>query len=230
MKPAENPFRTSRLDALRYRPTNWPETLERFEELGRFVSVVGPQGSGKTAFMMAMIRAVIRNGGTANYLRLGIERSPVFALVRALRQSVGAILFVDDGADRVPSMVWWLVKRLALTRGLVVSAHKQIALPALKTCIPTYALFACLASELDSAGLLKETDFQTAYRLAKGNFREAFLILFDVVAEKERAYRIGAIAQSQSVLQIPGMGIIDRDSTVPSRHHRISQGTSESGY
>ena len=123
MRPRENPFRSDRLDAIRYRPMDG--IVERFERAGWRGSIVGPEGSGKTTLVEELIRQLDARGVSGVYVR--VQRDGRLPRLKGLGR--GDVLFVD-GADLLSKLQWfrtcWVARNAS---GLVITAHRSGLLP-----------------------------------------------------------------------------------------------------
>ena len=79
MRARDNPFRTDRVLAVRYRldQGTFDGLLDRLDALGRRAAIVGPKGSGKTTLLEDLAPRLRDRGFTVRELRLN-EENPGF--------------------------------------------------------------------------------------------------------------------------------------------------------
>lgn len=178
MIPAHrNPFRTERLEALRYRldDAGWEALLARGDTLGWRCALVGPEGSGKTTLLGELER------------RLAV-RFPVQARLtarrgappeRAAQAAALATLPPDglltiDGAEQYGRLGWWRLTRR--WRGaLLVTSHRPGLLPTLHAHATDAGLLAELVRELGGTEIAAEE----LWRRHRGNLRTCLLECYD---------------------------------------------------
>ena len=180
MRPAENPFRASRISSLRYRFADdftWPLLFDRLRHLGNRGALAGPEGSGKTTLLEQMQERLIELGFQAPLLsaKSGSAR-------RTLRAVAGEDEFLlVDSAECFSRLEWlrfqWMTRRAA---GLVITVHRAGLLPTLVECKPSSELFEELVRTLlPDECYLGATDLAALFREHKGNVRAAFRDLYD---------------------------------------------------
>jgi len=182
MRARDNPFRTERILAVRYRlpAGNWDEFLERLDALGRRAAIVGPHGSGKTTLLEDLAPRLRSRGYVVRPLRLDTE-SPRFApgFLDGFFASLGAddvILF--DGAEQMGPFDWFRFERRSrVAAGLVITTHQPGRLPTLIETSTSPGLLDGLVEEI----LGREERSMTAGLHEKhgGNLREALRELYD---------------------------------------------------
>jgi|WetSurMetagenome_2_1015567.scaffolds.fasta_scaffold27905_3 hypothetical protein len=185
----DNPFSTHRLDALRYRPQgeSWEDMLGRLEAMGWRGSVVGPEGSGKTALLHDLAPRLKAIGLRVENLRLGFGQRtlPVDTLRRLSSLLDGEAALLLDGAEQLGPMGWRAVARSARRAGaLVITLHRPGRLPTWVWCDPSEALFLELVSEL-TGGCSDEAEHaaRKAFAAHGGNVRSSLLSLYDAYSE-----------------------------------------------
>jgi GTPase SAR1 family protein len=185
MRARDNPFRSDRVLAVRYRLESgtWEELLARFDALGRRAAIVGPQGSGKTTLLEDLASHFRERGYTVRNLRLDME-TPRFeeTFLRGFFASLGprdVILF--DGAEQLGRMAWARFdRRSRAAGGLVVTLHRPGRLaPLLKTRTSPELLHLLIRQLLgDRFGELLPLP-AGLYERHEGNLREALRELYD---------------------------------------------------
>lgn len=188
MKPRQNPLRVERLESLAFRPqgASWPELLVRLEGLGFRAAVVGPDGTGKTAFLDDLARRLPLLGLRPIQLRLDPgERAATRHELRAVLERAQANeVVLLDGADHASRWEWMRLRRAARrARGLVVTSHRLGLLPTLLETRTSAALLAELVDELAPAHAARlEPLLEEVLIRHRGNVRTSLLELFDRVA------------------------------------------------
>lgn len=195
MKAHENPFRVQRILELRYRPQgeSWNSLLERFDALGRRVCLLGEEGSGKTTLLEDLCPLLERRGYRP-LLRLHAGEAPRPDWSELSRLGAKDILLLD-GADLLPRVQWWRLRRLSHRwGGLIAASHRRRLLPVLLTCRTSAALLEMLIAQL-----LPEEPRQRVGELARslharhrGNLREALRECYDCWANMPCALSAGA--------------------------------------
>lgn len=187
MRPGDNPFRSERLDALRYRPQGWAwhELLPRLRAQQWRGAIVGPHGSGKTTLLEALSPRLAAEGFTVHALRLDASRR---RFPRPWRQRFLAALgrrdfVLLDGAEQMTPFAWHAFARGAeAAGGLVVTSHARARLPLLVECRPDLSLVQELVGELLAASPhahVPQEAIGELFALHDGNVREVLRALYD---------------------------------------------------
>lgn len=183
-----NPFRSDRIEALRFRfpAGGWDEALRALAGLGWRGAIVGPEGSGKTTLLIELATR-LRQAGEAPELLLA--DGPGRPCSRAWREIEGRVRTARgrvllDGADRLDALQWWRVRRLAReTSGLVVTLHRPGRWPTWIETVTSPALLAGLVTELLDGGQpgagAVPLDAERLLRDCGGNVRAALRVLYD---------------------------------------------------
>jgi energy-coupling factor transporter ATP-binding protein EcfA2 len=180
LRPAENPFRSERLDALEYRlrGESWEAALARLAALDYRASVVGPRGHGKTTLLDALARRLRARGHD-------VVRGRVESADWSPRAARGRT-FLLDGTETLGRWRWRrLLAWLATARGLVVSRHVPGGLPLWIRCETDPALLAGIFAELvhgDPARALDASELRALDALWQrhaGNLRSCLLDLYE---------------------------------------------------
>jgi hypothetical protein len=185
VRPADNPFRVQRVDALAYRVAGGLEALaDRFDSLGRRAAVVGPHGGGKTA-LLAALEPVLRARALrpvslrlhCGDRRLGPEGE------RWLAVAAPGVVLVLDGSDELGRGEWLRVLwRSRAAAGLLVATHRRGWLPTLHRCEPAPALLRELMAELDAGCGCTLPAAAVLFARHRGNLRLALRELYDLHA------------------------------------------------
>jgi len=184
----ENPFRSERVLAVRYR---LPEAgraalLDRFEALGRRAALVGPQGAGKTTLLEDLASVIRRRGYLVRSVQLDDE--PGFFDARTYSSFFAALdpgtVVLLDSAEKLGNRRWREFERESRrASGLLVTAHSPGLLPTLRECRTTPELLHDLVREL--VGPQAETlPLARLFERHQGNLREVLRSLYDLYAER----------------------------------------------
>jgi hypothetical protein len=179
----ENPFRSSRIEALPFRSPeiNLPSLLTRLETSGGRGSLIGPKGSGKTTLIEALASELRDNGTPTTVLRLTTEQRRT-AWRKWFRIPHGHALLID-GAEQLPGPVWWWIRLTSFRRPyLVTTSHKQPHLPLLHTHTTSPELLSHLLSELMESPP-PDHDIRNLFLRHNGNLRRCFRDLYDSVSQ-----------------------------------------------
>lgn len=183
----ENPFRTDRVLAVRYRLPGGPGVLlDRFEAMGRRGALVGPQGSGKTTLLEDLAPALRARGHRVR--RVELDAEPAFFDAATYPRFVESLdpdtVVLLDSAEKLGWLRWRAFERATRgAGGLMITAHRHGLLPALAECRTTPALLHELVRELVGA----EADrlpLARLYQRHRGNLREALRALYDLYAAR----------------------------------------------
>ncbi len=177
MKARENPFRSERVLAVRYRPQgeDWPQLLARIRRLEFRGAIVGPQGSGKTTLLQDLVPHLQRAGFQT--LWFGVDNQDVVldwpAMVARLRPVGPREVVLLDGADRLG---WWrwrtLQRRTRWAGGLIITTHRPGRLPTLVRSTTSIELLEDLVRELaPQEGM--QFGLRDLFRRHHGNIRHA---------------------------------------------------------
>ncbi|HLH27701.1 MAG TPA: hypothetical protein VKW77_02220 [Acidimicrobiales bacterium] len=185
MRARDNPFRSDRLLAVRYRlqEGTWDGLFARFEALGRRAAIVGPQGSGKTTLLEDLAPRFRDRGYAVRELRLDAE-SPSFPepFLEDFLASLGPRdLILLDGAEQLGRGAWSTFERRSrAAAGLLVTLHRPGRLPTLLETRTSRELLDGLVGEIleDRAGEVRGLTAPLFEKHA-GNLREALRELYD---------------------------------------------------
>ncbi len=180
MRPADNPFASSRIDGLAYRFGHGDLTMivERLARHGGRGAVVGPHGSGKTTLMDQLAESL---AGEPVRIRLGtVTAHPLRTTLRALPTAVGsrhAILL--DGAEQLGTTAWWRLQlRIRRAGAVVITSHRPGRLPTVHECVTTPELLRDLVRQIDPA-TAASVDIGDLFRRHRGDIRSCFRELYD---------------------------------------------------
>jgi hypothetical protein len=137
MQARDNPFRSERIETLRYRfeGDSWEGLLARLAALGYRAAIVGPHGSGKTT-LLEELEARLKAAGFNT--RRTLPRRP----------DPGDILLLDSAGLLSPHKWFRIRRRATRAHGLVITDHRSGRLPTLIRCGTSPALLRELVSEL----------------------------------------------------------------------------------
>jgi hypothetical protein len=175
--PKNNPFRTSRIEALPFRDPSSPQDarfveglLERWNSLDRRGVLVGPKGHGKTTLLEELEFQLEARGFELRRARLRIESpTPDPATRRHLGDGLhdGVVISID-GLDLLRPLTWWRLRRgWRAAGGILATSHRPGRLPTLYEHRSTPELLRQLVREL-----LDDTD----HRLVEPSLVESSLV------------------------------------------------------
>lgn len=185
MRARDNPFRSDRVLAVRYRLLHgtWEDLFAQLEALGFRAAIVGPQGSGKTTLLEDLKPRLEAGGFSVRELRLDTE-SPSFEpeFLEDLFATLGShevILF--DGAEQLKWAEWVRFERRSrAAAGLVITSHRPGLLPTLLETTTTPELLRGLVDQIlgDRAAELRPL-LPGILERHRGNVRESLRELYD---------------------------------------------------
>jgi len=183
MKARDNPFRSERIDALRYRAGDflWDELERRLSATHGRGALVGPKGHGKTTLLDEWAIRCESRGDCVIRLRIREGQRFLDEPQRAeLRGSAGASVFLDS-AEQLSAPGWWELRwRARHARTLVITAHRPGLLPTLRECRTSADLLRELVLELTG----ESRDCSALWKRHGGNVRDALLELYARAAEE----------------------------------------------
>jgi len=190
MKARENPFRTERVHAVRFRlaGTTWGELVGRLASLGHRAAIVGPDGSGKTTLLERLEPRLADAGLTAHWLHVSNERRrlPKGTLARLLARLGDRDVILFDGADLMGTLAWRRLRRRSTHgAGLIVTSHRPGLLPTLLECRTTPELLADIVAELVPGQIAElRPRIPALFEKHGGDLRLALRELYDLYAER----------------------------------------------
>jgi hypothetical protein len=190
MKARDNPFRSERIDALRYRADDfsWEELEARLVEAGGRGALVGPKGRGKTTLLDEWAARCEARGERVIRQRIREGQRFLDAFQRAeLRGCLGASVFLDSAEQLCPPGWWELRWRSRRACWLVITAHRPGLLPTVRECRTSADLLAGLVRELAD----EPCDCAALWRRHGGDVREALFELYARGAADEEGDRVG---------------------------------------
>lgn len=187
MKAKDNPFRTERVLAVRYRPqgTTWEDLMSRLARMNYRAAIVGPEGSGKTTLLEDLVPRLGSLGFRTH--SFGLKRDqrelPRDAATIVSRCGPKDIILLD-GAEQMGRWAWGRFKsKCSRTGGLIITSHRAGLLPTLLECGTTAELFREITGELVKE-LPPEDVLNDLLSRHRGNVREAIRELYDHWAQK----------------------------------------------
>ena len=191
MRARDNPFRSDRVLAVRYRllAGTWDALFARLEALRFRAAIVGPQGSGKTTLLEDLAPRLQAAGYQVRELRLDTE-TPSFD-PDFLESFFGSLTSRDiilfDGAEQLRRSEWIRFERRSRAAGgLLVTSHRPGLLPTLLETATTPDLLASLIDQIlgERAADLRPL-VPALFERHAGNVREALRGLYDHYAAVE---------------------------------------------
>lgn len=181
MRARENPFRTERVLAVRYRPQSatWDDLLARLESLRWRGAIVGPHGSGKTTLLEDLAPRLRDRGFATRLLRLD-DLSP--SLPGGALDCLGPReIVLLDGGEVMGARAWRsFVGQTRGAGGMVATLHRAGRLPTWVECAPTPELLDEIVRDLGGATLAARAP--ALFAAHRGNLRDALRALYDLCA------------------------------------------------
>ena len=189
MRPADNPFRISRVHAL---PFLWPPTedfstlCKRWESNHRRGAIQGPHGQGKSTLLKEWQALLTQRGWNVEPLVLTEDQPRLekeLFTKRAPHWDSSTIVTLD-GAERLPMLTRIrFYKAARRAGGLIITRHRRGPLPTLLHCQTTWPQVLTLATKLlGKPPDPKTEDFlHTRYRERKGEVRLVWRDIYDYV-------------------------------------------------
>ncbi len=177
MRPADNPYRVTRIHALRYRFVDGSreEFWKRLESQSLRGALVGPEGSGKSTLLRELGDELRTRGFHVRALQLREGERVPWELLRGAGERDAVLL---DGSEQLGFAERWRVRWITRHAGaLLITAHAETWLPAILRTRTTPALLEELASELEDG--VETGELWSRHR---GNVREALRALYDLRA------------------------------------------------
>ncbi|HLY08522.1 MAG TPA: hypothetical protein VKW04_04350 [Planctomycetota bacterium] len=191
MRARDNPFRSERVLAVRYRleAGTWEDLLARFDALGRRAAIVGARGSGKTTLLEDLAPRFRERGYRVRDLRLDAE-SPRFAegvLAEVFATLTARDLILVDGAEQLGWRAWSSFERRSRPAGgLLVTQHRPGRLPTLLETRTSPQLLDGLVGQILGDGAASVRGLTPRIFLKhRGNLRDALRELYDHYAARE---------------------------------------------
>ena len=184
-RPADNPFASHRVEALRYRRgvRSFSEIETRLEELGGRAALVGPKGSGKTTLLEELGERL--PGPTLTIRIPGGDPHPYRRAIGQLPQrGTQSLTILVDSAEQLGALAWRaFLGRTVRARRLVATLHRPGRLPTLWECTTSPQLLHGLVAELapEYAAALRP-NLDPLFRRHDGNIRSCLRELYDVYA------------------------------------------------
>ena len=184
-RPADNPFASHRIEGLAFRcaALGWRGLMQRMDDLGGRVAVVGPKGSGKTTLLMELARrleppvVVVRiPGDCPDPWRITHSQLP-----RPLNHRHAVLV---DGSEQLGVFGWRrLLHATRRARYLIVTLHHPGRLPTLIDCRTNPALLRNLVEELAPQKFNEiDSSLDGLFHRNNGNLRLCLRELYDVYA------------------------------------------------
>jgi hypothetical protein len=152
--------------------------------------IVGPHGSGKSTLVAALLPALKAAGRMI--LKVGDQRPEVGRQRSEIRTEPTLDAATQVIVDGFEQLSWWARRKMIQDcrrqgAGLLVTTHKDMALPTLFRTEPSLDQTRAVVGRLIPAGdrTIVDDDIARAYAAAKGDIRETLFKLFDVYQERQ---------------------------------------------
>ena len=180
MRPADNPFRTERIDRIQYRLTGGAaldDLAERFAGLGGRAAIIGHHGAGKSRLLATLADHLETRGRPSLRIRCGRDPLP------SLEELAGRLLVADELDHLSRRRRRRLLARAGRAGGMLAAVH-QIPrdLPLLHHCTVDISLVAGLVCDL--TGAPPPPDLARLLGDHAGNVRALFRHLYDRAADR----------------------------------------------
>jgi energy-coupling factor transporter ATP-binding protein EcfA2 len=191
LKAKDNPFRSSRLEKIRYElPSDVLETLVD-QALNESCScLLGPKGTGKSTLLEDLEPLLQQRGYTTHWIRLTLE-SPhedhTAARVQVKQLGKGEVCLVD-GAEVLSFVNWhrlcWLARKNQMT--LIATLHRKRGVSILRRTQPDWALMQRFVRQLSGTYYTNQLNdhAQLAFQTSHGNMREVFRACYLALARR----------------------------------------------
>jgi len=191
VRPGENPFRSSCIDAIPYHACDHDAAavIAKWKADGRRGAIVGPHGSGKSTLMREVAAALEAAG--EHVVRRTLRQDQPSPSWRELRDELaratpdGVVIF--DGADALSRLMWMRYRhRSRRAGGLIITTHRAGLLPTLVTTRTSPELVDVLLQHLlPHASVAVHVDAHARLDVHHGNVREVWRDLYDRFAAGE---------------------------------------------
>ena len=177
-RPADNPFRSSRIEALDPRfPEGRPDLLAGLRRLGGRGLLVGGPGRGKTTLLRSL-------GGRLEQAGYRVVAIDSFTAVSEIPAPEPRDAILVEGVDRAGLLRWLRLRSRIRSAGRVVgTSHRPGRLPILHRCESSPPLFAELVGELLGAESGGEGRLRTitdpVFHRVRGDLRRGLRELYD---------------------------------------------------
>jgi hypothetical protein len=186
MRAKDNPFRVSRVNEIKYlfSDTDWPEVMNRLEELDFRAAIVGNHGSGKSKLLNEFEPRLIEKGFVIQRLFLNQEKRkfPPGFLSEFFSELTSNTIILFDGAEQLSNIAWNRFKKKALkAKGLIITCHEPGMLPALVETSSSIEVFRKILMQIapdEVPGL--ESKLEPLFNKHSGNLRDAIRELYDI--------------------------------------------------
>jgi hypothetical protein len=186
IRPADNPFRSERIDGLDYRPqdVSWSQILHRLDSLELRAAIVGPHGSGKTTLLNDLGRRFGKQGFQVRSLFMNTDslRPSLVDMLHACRESGPGTLILFDGAGHLSQPIWQLFKLLSRKAGgLIITSHTPGRKELLVETSTTASLLDTIVADLlpDPPAMIRR-QLPALHHKHKGNIRQALFELYQI--------------------------------------------------
>ena len=193
MRPCDNPFRASCMDALEYRlrGTTWDALLSRLRSLDYRAAIVGPHGVGKSTLLRRMAKKLESTGKSTRLIQARSTHTDFSAgyFQTALGEVNASTMVLFDSAERLNPRQWKTLQTCAAGfGGLVITVHRPHRLPTLIECAPTIDTLDTLVETLAPNHADDLRPYAHArYHHHSGNIRNVLRDCYDHLAEANRA-------------------------------------------
>jgi len=182
MNAARNPFRSDRIEALRFR---FPAQLDhealriRWGNCGRRGAIVGPEGTGKTTLLLEVADRLRREGERVVWVTVRTGSGTGWRSILAV--PAGGVVLLEGG-ERLGALGRLLVRfRLRCWHGFLMTAHAPAFVPTILRTATTPELVAELVRDLD-AETARTAPVAALWERHGGNARGVFGALYDRAA------------------------------------------------
>lgn len=191
MKANVNPFRSSRIEQIRYAlPANSLDAL--VDEAFKYTCscLLGPRGTGKTTLLEDLEPSIQARGYTTQWIQLNLEstKDDRRDAIEQLNTFGERDVCLFDGAEVLNFWRWLKVRRMARKQGflLIATLHKPRSVTVLLNTKADWTLaekFVCqLAGNHRNDALLKKA--KGSFDLNHGNMREVFRTCYLFLAKE----------------------------------------------
>jgi hypothetical protein len=176
--------------------------IERLRADGWRGAIVGPHGSGKSTLLATLIPAFQRLDINVRFVALHDRQKKLPAKFLSKDRLGKQLLVIVDGYEQLSRWRRWRLASCCRRRrwGLLITAHSEQAISKLPIIFRTAPDLKTVQHLIDcvlpsSDGVIQSADVAAAFHQHRGNVREVFFALYDVVQQRRSVCQTGEIVR-----------------------------------